>query len=611
MKQGLKSQIKDLEEQKTDLQKNAKKLIDLSNNILVFLDSPRPELFSALMPLLSHDRYEVEYEFVDPHNGIKTKGNILRGWPAVIFAQAIDYSRYARYPEIQRRFIITNPKMSKEKYEQAVDLICDKYGLPDFAYQSKIVNDSDKEKVREIIKGIKQRILDVCSSIDPGKNNVVIPFREILKKSLPKEKAFDMITATRLGGFLSLLPAINIDKRPRLVIRKTGDPVLQTIPFALFEDLKEAIFLMEYANAIRPYVFEWYHDVFLVAYNAKTGSDSKEKDGKFVEEKRKAVTTEQLIEKTREVNNRPFTAKQILDTYIYPLINQGYIDKTKSELDQRSNIYYPVIVTASKNIKLFENVNSNNLLQQAKLVVEDSTIYPNKKYLISKIQEVLGYSEKSDLIILKIKDHEDNEISVEGLVERYYKDPTDYFELDSNSNNKPENPSPDESSVEDKSEIELEQPTLLQLPQLEGEQKDNDNSVKGVELDEYFRNVQIANELQDKPVINIENLNTKGNASKKLFDFSESNNLIYSNETRSQDKDDQKPPTSPAVASSIDQISPTPSAPHLQEQEHKRFNCFYCDQAYSSDKERIKHIDYQHPGKLYYPTPEDFEKRLL
>jgi hypothetical protein len=34
--------------------KDARKLIDLSHKILVFLDTPRPELFNALMPLLSH-----------------------------------------------------------------------------------------------------------------------------------------------------------------------------------------------------------------------------------------------------------------------------------------------------------------------------------------------------------------------------------------------------------------------------------------------------------------------------------------------------------------------------------------------------------------------------
>jgi len=471
LKPGLKSQIKDLEKQKDDLRKNAKKLIDLSHKVLVFLDSPRPELFGALMPLLSHDRYEIEYEFVDTHNGIKTRSNILRGWPAVIFAQAIDYSRYPRYSEIQRRFIITNPKMSKEKYEQAVDLICDKYGLPDFAYQAKIVKDSDKEKVKEIIDGIKERILDVCDDrITTGKNNVVIPFQELLKKSLPKDKAFDMTTAIRFASFLSLLSFINIDKRPRLVIRKEGDMILQTIPFALFEDLKEAIFLMEYASGVRPYQLEWYNDIFLEVYNAKTEPDFKNKDGKLLTEKRIAVTTEQLVEKTREANNRLFNGKQILDTYIYPLINHGYIDRTESELDKRSKIYYPVITTKSKNIKLFENDSSNNLSQQNKLIVEDSTIYPSKEYLISKIQEVLGYSENNHLIVIKIKDHEGNEISVEELVERYYKDPQEYFEV--GSNNKSENESLDQS-LPTKSEIESEQ--QLSSAGQQGEQKDNDN----------------------------------------------------------------------------------------------------------------------------------------
>ena len=40
------------------------------------------------------------------------------------------------------------------------------------------------------------------------------------------------------------------------------------------------------------------------------------------------------------------------------------------------------------------------------------------------------------------------------------------------------------------------------------------------------------------------------------------------------------------------------------------FRCFYCDEFCSNDKERVAHIDYAHPGKLYYPTPEDFENRL-
>ena len=90
-----------------------------------------------MLPLLSHDEYEVEYEYVDTNNGIKTKSNVLRGWPAVIIAQALDYSNSPRFQEYQRRFITTNPTMTQDKYNQAIDLISNKFSVPDLIYQNK------------------------------------------------------------------------------------------------------------------------------------------------------------------------------------------------------------------------------------------------------------------------------------------------------------------------------------------------------------------------------------------------------------------------------------------------------------------------------------------
>ena len=228
-----------------------------------------------------------------------------------------------------------------------------------------------------------------------------------------------MTTANRLFGFLSLLPLINIEKRPRLILRRKGNPELQTIPFALFEDLQEATFLMEYADGIRPYILEWYYDIFLKAYNAKKEPDSKVNGmDQIATEKRTALTTEQLAEKTKEVYKQTYTTKQILENFVKPLINQGYIDKTESDLDRRAKIYYPVIVT--KYRKLFESEQSNNFSQERKISITDPTLYPDKEYLISKIQHVLRYSADKDLLIT-IKSNEDKEITVEELVDRYYK----------------------------------------------------------------------------------------------------------------------------------------------------------------------------------------------
>jgi hypothetical protein len=44
---------------------------------------------------------------------------------------------------------------------------------------------------------------------------------------------------------------------------------------------------------------------------------------------------------------------------------------------------------------------------------------------------------------------------------------------------------------------------------------------------------------------------------------------------------------------------------------NKTFKCFYCSEYYSSEVERVKHIESKHQGKLYYPTPEEFRNRLI
>ena len=152
LKQAFQDVIKTIKNRKKDLLKDAKKLIDLSGKVIIFLDTPPEQLLSGLLPLLSHDKFEVEYEFVDTHNSIKTKSNVLKGWPAVIFAQAIDYSHYKRILETQRRFITTNPTMSKEKYDKAINLISNKYSVPDLIYQNEIVSDDKKKLLKKSLK---------------------------------------------------------------------------------------------------------------------------------------------------------------------------------------------------------------------------------------------------------------------------------------------------------------------------------------------------------------------------------------------------------------------------------------------------------------------------
>ncbi|MGI9009638.1 MAG: hypothetical protein ACR2F1_00420 [Nitrososphaeraceae archaeon] len=429
LKQGLKYEIKEIEREKKDLLKDAKKLIDLSNKIIIFLDTPSEQLLSGLLPLLSHDKYEVEYEYVDTHNGIKTKNNVLRGWPAVIIAQALDYSNSPRYPEYQRRFISANPTMSQEKYNEAIDLISTKFSNPDLVYQKEVVSDGEKDKAREIIIGLKQQIRDICMDVKPGKNNIIIPFSALILGSLPKEKSDDMTRANRLYTYLSFLPVVYFHKRPRIIIVKQGDTKIQTIPIATFEDLQNTVSLMEYSDGVRPYILEWFYDVFYKAFEDKEDKVDSKTNSKEVElkEERVALTTQNLINKHKEVHNETLTGKKILQTYVYPLLNQGYIDNIPSILDGRAKIYYPVIET-KKYKNLFQNDKKNNFSQERQKIIVNSTIFPDKTYILSRIEPFLKYSSEIGYYT-KIKNHLDEEITIDELIDQYVGNPDDYFTI--------------------------------------------------------------------------------------------------------------------------------------------------------------------------------------
>jgi len=298
------------------------------------------------MPLLSHDKYEVEYEYTDTNNGIKTRTNILRGFPAVIFAQAIDSSYHERFPEIKRRFIFVNPKMDKVKYDAAINLMCDKFGLPDFAYQAKVVSREQKNNTKSIIRDIAEGMIEQSERTEPDKNNTIIPFIEVVNKSLERDRTFDMTTAKRLLTYLGVLPLINFENRPRLVYTDPNDPMfIEIIYLATFEDLKEAMYLMEHGGGARPYIMEWYDEVYLPTYGKLTEPNYRVKDGKTITERMIGLNTKQLSDATYDIQGKSLSENQIRDTYLKPLFNENFINRYTSEYDRRGYISFPLINT--------------------------------------------------------------------------------------------------------------------------------------------------------------------------------------------------------------------------------------------------------------------------
>jgi hypothetical protein len=243
-------------------------------------------------------------------------------------------------------------------------------------------------------------------------------------------------------SFLSLLPIINFDRRPRLVTLSPTEKVpIEITPIALFEDLQETISIMENSSGLRPHQLEWYDKVFLPEYRSKTAEDSRYVRNQLITEKIIAVTTEQLARRTKEVYNRYITGKKILETYLDPLINEGYIDNSGSDLDHRSYIYYPLIDSP----KVFDysiRGQSNNFSHKPRLVVRNITVYPYEPHIISKIEEIFRYSVGKGFQTT-IKNNDWNGITPKKLVHKYYNSPEDYFDYQyepaNNDNSSPVN----------------------------------------------------------------------------------------------------------------------------------------------------------------------------
>jgi hypothetical protein len=223
---------------------------------------------------------------------------------------------------------------------------------------------------------------------------------------------------------------------------------------------------MEYSDGVRPYILEWYYDIFLKTFEDKGDKiDSKvNSKGEELKEDRVAVTSQDIIQKHKEKHNETLTTHKLLQSYLYPLLNHGYIDSIESIIDRRAKIYYPLIET-KEYINLFYLEEKNNLSQEIDKIVVNSTSFPNEVFILSVLEPILKYYSEEGYII-KIKSSKGEEISLEKLVEQYFVNPENYFEVKKEKTGQEENEEPNT-----KQQIEPENETLDEKYQREQEEQ--------------------------------------------------------------------------------------------------------------------------------------------
>jgi hypothetical protein len=323
------------------LYENSKTLIDLRGKILVFLEPPQHELWNLLKPILSHDKKEIEFPFVDktPNSNAETKDVVVRGWPSCIFCSAKDESKWEIWNEIKSRILVTSPNMVAKKYQESNKLISQSKGLPNLIQQQIIISDEEIEDTKNCVLLIKQKIQELKSQNKYGKISLWIPYYDLLQKELPANKGTDVRFAKKVFSLLNIVAIVKSDSRMVLMLEDEKSIIVN------LQDLREVLSITQNFDGLPKFKAEFFNDIFYPCFAKKTEPDSKKNDkGETVkEEEVRAVTTRELCDYYKESNNKPISTDNLKHTYLNQLINEGLIDYTNSKIDTRQNIYYPLV----------------------------------------------------------------------------------------------------------------------------------------------------------------------------------------------------------------------------------------------------------------------------
>jgi hypothetical protein len=235
-----KQRINEIQSEIKDIRNRAEKLIDLNNQIILFLDTPQDSLFDTLMSLMSQDiSGDQKYQFAEKSTSgqMVTRVNRLRGMPVLFTTRVIDDSRAVRFQEKNRRFPNITPDTTGDKIKTANMQTEMKYGLVSEEYDRLVVSREDKQRCRQIIKVIIAKLKHHSKSLQPKELGIRMPFS--IARSIPasNNQVWSMTVMERIMKYLAIITKVNMDTRPRIIDTETS----QFYPICTFEDLKETL----------------------------------------------------------------------------------------------------------------------------------------------------------------------------------------------------------------------------------------------------------------------------------------------------------------------------------------------------------------------------------
>jgi hypothetical protein len=137
----------------------------------------------------------------------------------------------------------------------------------------------------------------------------------------------------------------------------------------------------------------------------------------FWQENDIGLTSKELAQATYTVIKLPISSEKVREQYLYPLLNMGIINKTKSVLNKSENLWSPV---EDSIFSLFD--------QDYRLKILDYKLYPTKTLLEEEFRTIVKQAASQGVDPkYKILDVDGSEITVDRLLDKYLSNPESCF----------------------------------------------------------------------------------------------------------------------------------------------------------------------------------------
>ena len=313
----------EIKKERDELLKTARRCVDLTNKILLFLDNPQPQTYEMLKPIMSHDSKEIQYMTTKGDGSLNVSKSVIRGWPVFIFCSAKNEEQNEVWEEIKTRVFMTSPNSDVEKYKEANELTALKFSRPTWA-KSLYTNDIDKEWAKYCIDEFKTKLTELCKD---GNNPIINPFNEAIAEKFPHTQGVSMRHLTRLMSFINLETLLNSEYNPGLLIGTKDDKFVRSI-FTTINDIDNACKVLKNISTISPEKIKFYDSIFKTAYEEELNCDG--------------LTSSTLAKKYTSVFQKPVTVKQITENYLKPLVDSGILATKPNPANVSSYLYEKV-----------------------------------------------------------------------------------------------------------------------------------------------------------------------------------------------------------------------------------------------------------------------------